>query len=72
MVKTDGPVSNANPDLFNNPLRPPGTDSRSTTVTLRPAPANRNAALNPARPAPTTTTWSVAPLTLAGTIKSFY
>ena len=56
MVKTDGPVSNAKPDLFSKPFRPPGTASRSTTVTLRPAPANRSAALNPANPAPTTTT----------------
>src|SRR5664280_1757639 len=34
------------------------------TVTSRPAPTSRSAADNPARPAPTTTTWSVGPGTV--------
>ena len=46
------------------PLRPPGTSSRSSTVTSRPAPARRSAADSPASPAPTTTTRSVGPLTV--------
>ena len=65
-------VSNEYPDLLSKPFRPPGTLSRSTTVTFLPAPARRSAALKPARPAPTTTTWSVGPLTFATKIKSFY
>src|SRR4051812_43223264 len=43
------------------PTRPPGTGSRSTTVTRRPRPARCSAADNPASPAPTTTTWSARP-----------
>ena len=35
------------------------------TVTFRPAPANRSAALSPPKPAPTITTWSVGPFTRA-------
>ena len=40
--------------------------SRSMTVTLRPAPANRMAAERPASPAPTITTSSVFPVTVRG------
>ena len=40
--------------------------SRSMTVTLRPAPANRMAADRPASPAPTITTSSVFPVTVRG------
>src|SRR4051812_31031818 len=43
------------------PARPPGPAARSTTVTSRPAPRRRRAALSPARPAPTTTIRSVRP-----------
>src|SRR5690348_4033181 len=46
------------------PARPPGIGARSTTVTLRPAPARCSAADNPPRPAPTTTTDSVDPGTV--------
>ena len=70
MVSTVGPVSMRKTPSgevrFRRPARPPGTDSLSMTVTLRPAPARRIAADRPARPAPTITTLSVAPLTVRG------
>ena len=66
IVKTVGPVSNSKPLSLIRPARPPGIASRSSTVTLRPAPARRIAAERPARPAPTITTLSVLPLTVLG------
>src|SRR5579875_3564353 len=64
MVSTVGPVSIRYPPQSIRPARPPGTVSRSTTVTLRPRPARCSAAARPARPAPTTTTSSAAPVTV--------
>ncbi len=68
MVSTVGPgvepVGPEPPRAARTPARPPGTASRSSTVTRRPAPASRSAADSPASPAPTTTTWSVGPVTV--------
>src|SRR3712207_419190 len=63
MVSTVGPVSKAYPCSCSRPARPPGTLSRSTTVTWRPAAARCRAQASPPRPAPTTTTRSVGPVT---------
>ena len=70
MVSTVGPVSKRyvpsppGAGTSSRPLRPPGTSSRSSTVTSRPAPASRSAAESPASPAPTMTTRSVLPGTV--------
>ena len=70
MVSTVGPVSKryvpspAGLGSSSSPLRPPGTSSRSRTVTSRPAPTRRRAADSPASPAPTMTTRSVLPGTV--------
>ena len=47
-------------------------ETATTKVYALMAQSNKAQFAAAARPAPTTTTWSVAPLTLAGTIKSFY
>src|SRR3954447_14093617 len=64
MVSTVGPVSNSYPPPASRPARPPGTDSRSTTVTCRPAAARCKALARPPSPAPTTITRSVGPVTV--------
>src|ERR1700747_1882723 len=64
MGGTVGPGSKRYPSTSSRPARPPGTGSRSTTVTARPRPARCSAAASPARPAPTTTTSPAAPLTV--------
>ena len=70
MVSTVGPVSKRyvpSPSglaTSSSPFRPPGTSSRSRTVTSRPAPTRRSAADSPASPAPTITTRSVLPGTV--------
>ncbi len=69
MVSTVGPVSTRYPPSSSRPARPPGSASRSTTVTRRPAPSRCSAADRPASPAPTTTTWSVRPGTVRVTAR---
>src|ERR1700730_6476091 len=49
--------------MARRPALPPGTDSRSMTVTSRPAAARCSAQARPPRPAPTITTRSVRPVT---------
>src|SRR5262245_16082846 len=51
-----GPVSMWNPAPANTPARPPGTDSRSSTVTSCPRRTRLAAAASPPSPAPITTT----------------
>src|SRR5256885_1766361 len=64
MVSTVGPVSNSYPPSVRRPVRPPGTGSRSTTVTSRPAAARCSAQASPPSPAPTMTTCPVGPVTV--------
>src|SRR5919199_509536 len=59
MVRTLGPVSIRNPSASRTPARPPGTSSRSRTITSWPLPVRWQAADNPPNPAPTTATLMV-------------
>ena len=61
MVSTDGPVSKVKPSCTRWPDRPPGNDSRSTTVTWWPCPVRWQAAARPASPAPITTMSLIVP-----------
>ena len=56
IVSTVGPLSSRNPSRSISPARPPGRQSRSTTVTSCPSPTRWALAASPPRPAPTTTT----------------